>query len=45
MDSKTIKAIDKAFVKIEKEIARLKLVMADLKKHYTKPEKKSNGAN
>jgi hypothetical protein len=44
MNSKTVKALDKAFVKFEKEFERVKLLMndfrADVQKRYgSKPKK------
>jgi hypothetical protein len=49
MDSKTAKAFDKALLKFEAEVAKLKLVVADvraaIKKHYVAKPKAKNGPN
>jgi len=46
MDSKTAKALDKAFVKLEKEFERVKRLYADVKadvqRHYAKPKPKKD---
>jgi hypothetical protein len=43
MDSKTAKAVDKALLKFEAEVARFKLVITDvqtaIKRHYAKAKK------